>query len=78
MQLSTSSVNAVDAVNAFVVAYNGNAPDVDAKTGPAIAALNTSADQVASSLSEPLSRRVGERAEGLGGRGSQRGRHHRR
>lgn len=53
--LSTSSVNAVDAVNAFVSAYNGNAPDVGAKTGPAIAALNTSADLVARSLSEPLS-----------------------
>ena len=54
-QLSTSSVNAVDAVNAFVWAFNGNAPDVDAKAGPAIDALNTSADLVAGSLSEPLS-----------------------
>jgi len=54
-QLSTTSVNAVDAVNAFVVAFNDNAPDVDAKARPAIDALNTSADQVASSLSPPLS-----------------------
>lgn len=53
--LSSSSVNAVDAVNAFVVAYNDNAPDVEAKSGPAIDALNSSADMVSGSLSEPLS-----------------------
>lgn len=53
--LSTSSVNAVDAVNAFVHAFNGNDADADAKAGPAVEALNTSADLVAGGLSEPLS-----------------------
>jgi hypothetical protein len=53
--LSTSSVNAVDAVNAYVSAYNGDAPDVASKVGPAVKALNTSADLVAGSLSGPLS-----------------------
>ena len=70
--LSTSSVNAVDAVNAFVSAYNGNAPDVGAKTGPAIAALNT---QRRPGRAQPVGAavgRVGECAEGLGGFGPQR------
>jgi hypothetical protein len=42
-------------VNAFVHAFNGGDPDVDAKARPAVEALNTSADLVAGSLSEPLS-----------------------
>jgi hypothetical protein len=54
-QLSISSVDAVDAVNAFVVAFNDGAPDVAAKVSPAVEALNSSADLVASSLSAPLS-----------------------
>ena len=51
--LSSSSVDAVTAVNNFVDAYNRNA-DAAAKSGPAIDALNHSADAVAHSISDPL------------------------
>lgn len=55
--LSITSVNAVDAVNAFVFAFNENAPapERDQKAGAAVDALNASADEVSASLSEPLS-----------------------
>jgi hypothetical protein len=53
--LSSSSVDAITKVNDFVGAYNANAADVQAKAGPAIDALNQSADLVARSLSDPLS-----------------------
>jgi hypothetical protein len=52
--LSTSSVDAITAVNAYVDAFNQSAADADAKAGPAIDALNHSADLVARSLSDPL------------------------
>lgn len=52
--LSSSSVDAVSAVNAFVDAVNREAPDADAKAGPAIDGLNISADLVTSSLSDAL------------------------
>ncbi|RAV16344.1 hypothetical protein DQP55_05415 [Mycolicibacterium sp. GF69] len=52
--LSSSSVEAITAVNAYVDAFNQNASDVPAKAGPAIDALNHSADQVARSISAPL------------------------
>jgi arginine/lysine/ornithine decarboxylase len=52
--LSTSSVDAVTAVNNYVEAFNKNAADVAAKTGPAIDALNHSADVVARSMSDAL------------------------
>ena len=76
--LSSSSVDAVDAVNAYVDAFNDDAPDAPAKAGPAVDALNRSADQVAGSLSEPLSRRAAERAERLGGLRAAAGGGHRR
>ena len=54
-ELSVTSVNAVDAVNAFVYAYNDNAGDVGAKVDPAKTALNGSADRVTAAISDPLS-----------------------
>jgi hypothetical protein len=55
--LSTSSVDAITAVNAYVSAINGGAAasDVNAKAGPAVDLLNHSADVVASSMTGPLS-----------------------
>jgi hypothetical protein len=52
--LSHSSVDSVDAVNAFVRAVN-NSGDGKAKAGPAIDTLNRGADLVLGSLSDPLS-----------------------
>ncbi len=52
--LSTSSVDAITAVNAYVDAFNQSAADADAKSRPAIDALNHSADLVARSISDPL------------------------
>jgi hypothetical protein len=53
--LSITSVNAVDAVNAFVHAVNENEPGQEEKSVAAVDALHASADSVAASLSEPLS-----------------------
>jgi hypothetical protein len=53
--LSSSSVDAITAVNAYVDAFNQNAADVPVKAGPAIDALNHSADMVARSISDVLS-----------------------
>jgi hypothetical protein len=53
--LSSSSVDAINAVNVFVDGVNNNAPDADAKKGPATDALNNSADLVETSLSDALS-----------------------
>lgn len=52
--LSTSSVDAVTAVNDWVDSFNNDAPDIGAKAGPAVDVLNKSADLVARSLSDPL------------------------
>nr|WP_083410625.1 hypothetical protein [Mycolicibacterium rutilum] len=52
--LSSSSVDAITAVNAYVDAFNQSAGDVGAKARPAIDALNHSADAVARSVSDPL------------------------
>jgi hypothetical protein len=52
--LSTSSVDSITAVNDYVTAFNGGAPDAAAKAGPAIDSLNHSADLVAQSISDPL------------------------
>lgn len=51
--LSSSSVDAITAVNTYVGAYNENG-DVAAAARPAIDALNHSADVVERSLSDPL------------------------
>jgi hypothetical protein len=52
--LSSSSVDAITAVNNYVDAFNQNAADVGARAGPAIDALNHSADLVARSMSDAL------------------------
>ena len=52
--LSSSSVDAITAVNNYVDAFNQNAADAAAKAGPAIDALNHSADLVARSVSDAL------------------------
>lgn len=52
--LSSTSVDAITAVNAYVDAFNRTAGDVPAKAGPAIDALNHSADMVARSIADPL------------------------
>jgi hypothetical protein len=52
--LSSSSVDAITAVNNYVDAFNRNAPDAGAKATPAIDALNHSADVVGRSLSDTL------------------------
>jgi len=52
--LSSSSVDAVTAVNNYVDAFNKSAADATAKAAPAIDALNHSADLVAGSVSDTL------------------------
>ena len=52
--LSSSSVDAITAVNNYVDAFNRNAADAAAKAPPAIDALNHSADLVAGSVSDTL------------------------
>ncbi|WKG01403.1 hypothetical protein [Mycolicibacterium sp. HK-90] len=52
--LSTSAVDAVDAVNGYVEAVNSGG-NTAAKAGPAIDGLNRSADLVSSGLSDALS-----------------------
>ena len=52
--LSSSSVDAITAVNNYIDAFNRNAADAGAKAGPAIDALNHSADLVARSVSDAL------------------------
>ena len=52
--LSSSSVDAITAVNNYVQAFNQTAADVPAKAAPAIDALNHSADLVAGSVSDTL------------------------
>jgi hypothetical protein len=52
--LSSSSVDAITAVNNYVEAFNQNAADAAAKALPATDALNHSADLVARSVSDTL------------------------
>lgn len=53
--LSSSSVDAINAVNAYVDAFNENAADVAVRARPAIDALNISADLVTSGNTDVLS-----------------------
>lgn len=50
--LSTTSADAIDSVNAYVDAYNAEGTDLTATEGPAVDALNQSADAVESSIGE--------------------------
>jgi hypothetical protein len=52
--LSSSSVDAITAVNNYVEAFNKSAADAAAKAAPAIDGLNHSADLVAGSISDAL------------------------
>ena len=52
--LSSTSVDAITAVNAYVDAFNASAADAAAKARPAIDALNLSADEVARSVTDRL------------------------
>ena len=66
--LSSSSVDAITAVNDYVKAFNESAADQEAKAGPAIDALNSSADLVAGSIADPLVPELRDALNGLGGR----------
>jgi len=53
--MSSSSADAIGAVNAYVDAFNtANPVDVKRTAGPAVDALNQSADLVAGTISDPL------------------------
>jgi hypothetical protein len=62
--LSSSSVDAITAVNDYVKAFNDNSSDAEAKKGPAADALNHSADSVAQSISDPLSQELKDAMNG--------------
>jgi len=53
-ELSSSSAEAISAVNSYVDAFNANSVDVLRTSGPAVDALNLSADTVARNMSDPL------------------------
>lgn len=52
--MSSSSADAIGAVNAYVDAFNANPTDIGRTTGPAVDALNHSADLVAGTMSDAL------------------------
>ncbi|WP_428364741.1 hypothetical protein [Mycolicibacterium sp.] len=52
--MSSSSAEAVGAVNVYVEAFNTNPADIGRTAEPAVDALNHSADLVASTISDPL------------------------
>lgn len=56
--LSSTSVDAIDAVNAYVRAHNAQTADAASKAGPAIDALNKTADQVAANSGGALSQEL--------------------
>lgn len=53
-ELSSSSAEAISAVNAYVDAFNANTVDVGRTAGAAVDALNLSADTVSRNMSDPL------------------------
>ncbi|MGZ8801894.1 MAG: hypothetical protein ACXWZL_04535 [Mycobacterium sp.] len=52
--MSSSSADAIGAVNAYVDAFNSNPAEIGRTAGPAVDALNLSADLVAGTISDPL------------------------
>jgi hypothetical protein len=56
--LSSSSVDAINAVNVFVDAVNAGGSDADGKKQPAVDTLNKSADLVEAGLSDALSQQL--------------------
>lgn len=62
--LSATSADAIDAVNAYVDAYNGDGGEVAAAEGPAVDALDLSAQAVEDTITEVI---PAELADALGG-----------
>ena len=58
--LSTSSADAIDAVNAYVDAYNSEGGDIAGTEGPAVDALEQSAQAVESAISDVTPQRLAE------------------
>jgi hypothetical protein len=56
--LSASSVDAINALNDYVGAFNEDTADAQAKAGPAVDSLNHSADLVSGSMSDSLSQEL--------------------
>lgn len=56
--MSSSSAEAIGAVNNYVDAFNNNPADIGRMAGPAVDALNHSADLVAGSMSDPLTQEL--------------------
>lgn len=56
--MSTTSADAIDAVNAYVRASNTEGGDTEATAGPAVDALNQSADAVEKSISDIVPKEV--------------------
>jgi hypothetical protein len=52
--LSTTSADAIDAVNAYVSAYNEEGGDVESTEAPAVDALDRSAEAVDASISDVM------------------------
>ncbi|WP_255604851.1 hypothetical protein [Mycolicibacterium xanthum] len=57
--LSSSSADAIGALNAYVDAFNAGVTDVGSTAGPAVDALNHSADLVSASITDPLPPELG-------------------
>ncbi len=76
--LSTTSADAIDAVNAYVDAFNQGAGNVDATEGPAVDALNQSADAVEGSMSDVIPPELKDALTSLGRRRPRDGRGHHR
>jgi hypothetical protein len=62
--MSSSSADAVKAVNAYVDAFNANPDAASSAAGPAVDALNHSADLVAGSISDPLTQQLKDALNG--------------
>lgn len=56
--LSTTSADAIDAVNSYVAASNVEGGDTESTAGPAVDALNQSADAVANSITNVVPKDV--------------------
>lgn len=58
--LSTTSADAIDAVNAYVDAFNGDGGTVASTEGPAVDALDQSAQAVEGSITDVIPRELGD------------------
>lgn len=62
--MSSSSADAIGAVNAYVAASNSNPADIGRTAGPAVDALNLSADLVAGTISDRLAPELRDSLDG--------------